>query len=173
MPKPKQKAKTGLPYQDRPYRKGVGAVIFNTDGLVFAGRRLDAPDAWQLPQGGIDDGEKSKAAVLREVAEETGIVDVEVIAKSKRWLAYDLPSEIADRVWKGRFRGQEQKWFALRFLGCDKDIDLNASGHPEFDAWEWVELERLPELIVPFKRPLYEAIVQEFLDLPAQLRANE
>ncbi len=156
-----------MPGKDtRPYRKGVGAVLFNAEGKVFAGRRVDTPgQAWQLPQGGIDKGEKPRRAVLRELAEETGIVKAEIIAKSREWLSYDLPDDIAGKIWKGRYRGQKQKWFALRFTGKEGDIDLNAAPHAEFSAWKWVDLETLPAMIVPFKRELYEAVVEEFKHL--------
>lgn len=156
-----------MPGKDkRPYRKGVGAVLFNGRGKVFAAKRIDTPgQAWQLPQGGIDKGEKPRQAVLRELAEETGVVKAEIIAKSREWLSYDLPGDIAAKIWKGRYRGQKQKWFALRFTGKDEDIDLNAAPHAEFSAWKWVDLEALPAMIVPFKRELYEAVVEEFKHL--------
>ncbi len=154
-----------LAFEDRPYRRGVGALILNAEGHVFVARRIDTPgDAWQMPQGGIDEGEKPRQAVLREVAEEIGTDKVEILARSRDWLSYDLPREIADRIWKGRYRGQSQRWFALRFTGADGDIDLT-TGHPEFDAWRWVAMDRLPHLIVGFKRPLYERVVAEFAHL--------
>jgi putative (di)nucleoside polyphosphate hydrolase len=153
---------------DLPYRKGVGAVLINRDGLVFVARRIDTPgDAWQLPQGGVDGGEKAGWAVLRELAEEIGTVNAEIIAKSKRWYRYDLPEALVGRVWGGKYRGQKQRWFALRFTGTDADIDLAADGHPEFDDWRWVPIETLPALAVAFKRSLYEDLVEEFRHLAA------
>lgn len=148
---------------DLPYRKGVGAVLINRDGLVFIARRIDtAGDAWQLPQGGIDITEKAGRAILRELAEEIGTDKAEIIAQSKRWYRYDLPEALIGRVWGGKYRGQKQRWFALRFTGHDADIDLAADGHPEFDAWRWVSIETLPALAVAFKRRLYQDLVEEF-----------
>lgn len=146
-----------------PYRKGVGAVLFNAEGKVFVAQRIDNPGpCWQMPQGGMDKGEKPRQALLRELAEEIGTDKVEVIAKGSAWLSYDLPDELIGTVWKGKYRGQKQKWFALRFTGSESDIDLNASGHPEFSEWRWADIGELPSLAVPFKRPLYEKIVAEF-----------
>ena len=145
-----------------PYRKGVGVVLFNVEGLVFVGRRIDTQDAWQLPQGGVDEGEKPSHAVLREMLEEIGTDKAEILAKSKRKYAYDLPEHLIGKVWGGKYRGQKQRWFALRFMGTDADIDLAAHGHPEFDAWRWVPIATLPSLAVPFKRDLYAALVVEF-----------
>ena len=148
----------------RFYRPGVGIMLLNDAGRVFVGRRINVPAglaAWQMPQGGIDDGETPRQAALRELKEEAGTDEAEILAESRVWHHYDLPPEIARRMWKGRFRGQRQKWFAMRFTGRDGDIDL-ATHHPEFDAWEWVEPERLPVLIVPFKRQIYEAVLSEF-----------
>ena len=146
-----------------PYRKGVGAMLFDTSGRVFVARRIDTQgDAWQLPQGGVDGSEKPRRAVLRELGEEIGTDNAEIIAKSSRWFRYDLPDHLVGKVWGGKYRGQKQRWFALRFLGTDADIDLESHGHPEFDAWRWVEVGDLPALAVPFKRPLYEALVAEF-----------
>ena len=154
------------PAEPRPYRSGVGAVLFNDNGLVFVARRIDtAVDAWQLPQGGVKSGEKRSAAVIRELAEEIGTDKVEIIAKSSRQLRYDLPPDLADRVWKGKYRGQKQRWFALRFAGTDSDIDLAASDHPEFDSWRWVSLDDLPDLAIWFKRKVYREIVAEFRHL--------
>jgi putative (di)nucleoside polyphosphate hydrolase len=146
------------------YRPGVGIMLLNRDGLVFVGRRGDMPAglaAWQMPQGGIDPGETPRQAALRELREEVGTDKALILGETEGWLHYDLPPELASRAWGGRYRGQRQKWFAMRFLGEDSDIDLAAAEHPEFDAWQWVPAARLPELIVPFKRPLYRAALAE------------
>lgn len=147
---------------DLPYREGVGILLLNRQGRVFVGRRIDqTAEAWQMPQGGIDDGEDPQAAAFRELHEETGIRNVRLIAASRGWLSYDLPEDLRAKVWKGRYRGQRQKWYAMRFLGKDADIDLRTH-HPEFDTWRWQDVALLPELIVPFKRPLYQQVVAEF-----------
>jgi len=148
--------------ESRPYRPGVGIVLINGAGKVFAGRRLDTPDAWQMPQGGIDAGETPRAAALRELAEEIGTDQAEILAESRDWLAYDLPPALAGRVWGGRYRGQRQKWFAMRFTGRDADIRIDAAATPEFDAWRWMTPEALIAAIVPFKRALYAAVIDEF-----------
>lgn len=156
-----------------PYRKGVGAVLFNGDGLVLVARRIDTSGpAWQLPQGGVRANEKPRKAVLRELAEEIGTDNAEIVAKSSGWFRYDLPEHLVGRVWGGKYRGQEQRWFALRFNGTDADIDLEASGHPEFEAWRWASLEELPALAVPFKRRIYERIVAEFRHLAQNNRVT-
>lgn len=144
------------------YRAGVGIVLINRHGKVFGGRRIDAAgEAWQMPQGGIDPGEAPEAAAIRELAEETGVTGAEIIAESRDWLSYDLPPELAARVWGGRYCGQRQKWFAMRFSGGDGDIDLNTH-HPEFEAWKWLAPDDLTRLIIPFKRRLYDDIFTEF-----------
>jgi putative (di)nucleoside polyphosphate hydrolase len=148
-----------------PYRPCAGVMLVNRAGRVFVGQRLDnVLDAWQMPQGGIDPGEDAEAAAVREVEEETGIAPhlVKIVARSADELFYDLPPDLIGKVWKGRYRGQRQAWFLLRFLGEDGDIDI-ATAHPEFRAWKWAEPEELPTLIVPFKRTLYEAVLAEFL----------
>jgi putative (di)nucleoside polyphosphate hydrolase len=147
------------------YRPGVGILLLNRDRRAFVGRRIGMPAglaAWQMPQGGIDPGEEPRAAALRELGEEVGTAKAEILAETRSWLCYDIPSDIAGGLWGGSYRGQRQKWFAMRFLGDDRDIDLAAHAHPEFDAWQWVAPERLPELIVPFKRQLYRDILAEF-----------
>lgn len=148
-----------------PYRPCAGVMLVNRAGRVFVGQRLDNMlDAWQMPQGGIDPGEDAEAAAVREVEEETGIAAhlVEIVARSTEELFYDLPPDLIGKIWKGRYRGQRQAWFLMRFLGKDSDIDI-ATPHPEFRAWKWAEPEELPAMIVPFKRALYEAVLAEFL----------
>lgn len=147
---------------DRPYRLGVGIVLINDKRRVFVGRRNDmAGDHWQMPQGGIDDGEEPRKAALREMKEEIGTDKAEILAESRGWFTYDLPAELGRTAWKGRYRGQKQKWFAARFTGKDKDIDLETE-HPEFEAWRWIAPADLPRLIVPFKRKLYVDVMEEF-----------
>lgn len=155
------------------YRPCVGIMLVNREGLVFIGRRANknlrehvAPGyEWQMPQGGIDAGEKPKAAAKRELYEETSVTSISLIAKAPDWYHYDLPGDIAGEAWKGRYRGQRQKWFAFRFEGDDSEINIAspAGGHKaEFDAWRWERMERLPDLIIPFKRPVYEKVVAAF-----------
>jgi putative (di)nucleoside polyphosphate hydrolase len=151
-----------------PYRPNVGAVLFDRLGRVFVARRADLPNAegapggWQLPQGGIDEGEDPRGAVLRELAEEIGTGNAEVIGEHPDWLTYDLPVELLGKALGGRYRGQRQRWFALRFLGADTEIRLDADPHPEFDAWRWAELSELPTLAPPFKRAIYEMLTASF-----------
>jgi putative (di)nucleoside polyphosphate hydrolase len=144
-------------------------MLVNAAGLVFVGQRIDpsAHGFWQMPQGGIDKGEDVRTAALRELEEEIGVAEhlVEVIAQSARPYLYDLPPELLGKVWKGKYRGQEQHWFLGRFLGSEADIDLEAHDPPEFNAYRWIAPEQLPELIVPFKRAVYEGLVAEFRDL--------
>jgi putative (di)nucleoside polyphosphate hydrolase len=145
------------------YRPAVGIMLLNGQGQVLVARRTDmsAMPAWQMPQGGIDPGETPRQAAMRELEEEIGTCKAEILAESRVWLTYELPPALAGKVWGGRYRGQRQKWFVMRFTGCDADIDL-ATEHPEFDAWRWVVPEALPRLIVPFKRQLYIDILIEF-----------
>jgi putative (di)nucleoside polyphosphate hydrolase len=150
-----------------PYRRGVGIVLLDRSGRIFVGRRIDTPEAWQMPQGGIDADESPREAALRELREETGIAKATFLAETAAWLRYDLPPELQGaKIWGGRYRGQEQKWFAMRFLGRDRDIDL-ATHHPEFDAWRWASAAELRAQIVPFKRALYEDVLREFASLIA------
>lgn len=146
----------------RPYRRGVGMMLLNAKGLVFVGQRIDmAEEAWQMPQGGLAAGEDPCKAALRELKEEIGTDKVAFLGESQGWLSYDLPPDLADRVWGGRYRGQRQKWFAMRFTGRDDDIDIHTA-RPEFRAWRWLALNELPRFIVPFKRALYRAVIAEF-----------
>jgi len=145
-----------------PYRPCVGVMLLNRHNKVFVGQRIDnTMEAWQMPQGGIDDGEDFEQTAFRELKEEIGTNNSEIISRSKDWLYYDLPNDIIGKVWGGKFRGQKQIWFLMRFLGQDSDIDLDYH-HPEFKAWKWVDVADVPKLIVPFKRDLYQAIVKEF-----------
>ncbi|KHS46807.1 MULTISPECIES: RNA pyrophosphohydrolase [Novosphingobium] len=152
-----------------PYRPCVGVMLVNSAGRVFVGKRIDNKemDAWQMPQGGIDDGEDLHAAALRELQEETGVSShlVQIIAETRDELLYDLPDFLMGKMWGGKFRGQRQKWLLMRFSGEDTDIDLNAHEHAEFEAWRWVEPEQVPELIVPFKKRVYRQVVEEFREL--------
>lgn len=149
-----------------PYRPCVGVVLLNAAGEVFAGQRLDSSaEAWQMPQGGIDPGEAPIEAALRELREETGVPAeaVELVAEAPDWIAYDLPIELAPQVWKGRFRGQRQRWFLLRLTGDEALIDI-ATPHPEFGAWRWARPDELVAMIVPFKRATYRAVFDAFAD---------
>ncbi len=155
-----------------PYRPCVGAALFNRDGLVWIGRRADKPNNegaghwWQMPQGGMDEGESPEEAVMRELTEETGARSARIIGEIPGWLTYDLPEHLIGKAWGGKYRGQKQKWFALRFDGADDEIDISGIGHPaEFDLWRWEKLERLPELVIPFKRKVYEQVAEAFRDL--------
>ena len=147
-----------------PYRPNVGVMLIDGRGLIFAAQRLDsALPAWQMPQGGIDAGADPRRAALRELEEETGVPPalVQVLAETPDWLTYDLPHDIVPRIWKGRFRGQRQKWYLMRFLGRDDQIDI-AREHPEFSAWRWISADEMLEAIVPFKRDIYGQVVQAF-----------
>jgi len=158
-----------------PYRPCVGTMVLNRDGLVFVGRRTSGPEqldadiqhSWQMPQGGIDAGEEPLRAALRELREETNITSVTLLAEARDWLTYDLPPALIGKAWNGRYRGQRQKWYALRFFGSDAEIDIvDPGGHaPEFVAWRWAAMSELPDLVVPFKRQVYAAVVAEFASL--------
>jgi putative (di)nucleoside polyphosphate hydrolase len=158
---------------DLPYRRCVGAVLFNRDGLVLVARRADLPNAegapggWQLPQGGIDAGEDPAVAVFRELEEEIGTAKAAILAEHPDWLNYDLPPELLGKALGGRYRGQTQRWFALRFLGEDAEIRLDLDPHPEFDAWRWARLEELPGLAVGFKRAIYTVLARDFAGFAA------
>ncbi|MGH6804966.1 MAG: RNA pyrophosphohydrolase [Methyloceanibacter sp.] len=154
-----------------PYRPCVGVMLINAEGRVFVGRRADRADApegigtwWQMPQGGLDEGEDPETAARRELAEETGVHTAHFVARTRDWLTYELPSELLGVAWQGRYRGQKQMWFAARFEGEESEIDIGPrEGHEqEFDAWRWVTLGELPTLVVPFKRNVYLSVIEEF-----------
>jgi putative (di)nucleoside polyphosphate hydrolase len=161
--------------QDLPYRRSAGVMLLNRDGAAFVGRRKKSREGglvvgheWQMPQGGIDDGEAPFEAALRELYEETNVASTSLIAEAPQWLSYELPADASSR-WRGRYRGQTQKWFLLRFEGEDSEIDIErpaGGAHPpEFSAWRWERLEALPDLVVPFKRRVYEEVVALFAPL--------
>jgi len=154
-----------------PYRPCVGVVVFNRDGLALIGRRIDGPEhvdlthAWQMPQGGIGAGEEPWPAALRELHEETNIRSVARLGEIAEWLSYDIPPDLIGQAWNGRYRGQTQKWFAVRFIGAESEIDIAHPGgahQAEFSVWRWEPLRNIPALVVPFKRPVYERVVAEF-----------
>ena len=162
-----------------PYRPCVGVMLLNAQGQVFVGRRksdagpehVEGDYAWQMPQGGIDEGEDPAQAAYRELYEETNVQSAQIIAEAAEWFSYDLPEAIIKRSWKGRYRGQTQKWFAMRFEGAESEIDIHQPGggahRPEFNAWRWVAMAELPGLIIPFKRPVYDRVVATFAHLAA------
>lgn len=166
----------GKQVDDLPYRPCVGVMLLNAQGLAWIGRRADhggEADAegrgtwWQMPQGGMDEGEDPEAAARRELMEETGVRSILMLARTRDWLLYDLPSELIGVAWEGRYRGQKQIWFAARFEGEESEIDIGPRpGHAaEFDAWRWTSVAELPGLVVPFKRPVYEGMLREFAEL--------
>ncbi|MEM7428648.1 MAG: RNA pyrophosphohydrolase [Pseudomonadota bacterium] len=164
-----------MTYPDResmPYRACVGVMLLNTQGRVWIGRRIpkwhgdQSARLWQMPQGGIDEGETPEEAALRELAEETGASRGTVVGRTQDWLHYDLPDDALGVALKGRYRGQKQHWFAIRFEGSDDDFNINPADHkPEFDQWRWEDIDNLPGLVVPFKRPVYEELVRLFKPL--------
>ena len=150
------------PYEQCPYRPCVGIFLLNNDGLVFAGRRIDnRAEAWQMPQGGIDAGESPLQACMREMHEEIGTNTADLVSQHDEWLYYDIPLPLADRLWQGRYRGQKQKWMALRFTGDDSDINI-ATEEPEFCEWKWLSPHDLVDLAVPFKRDVYQNVLAAF-----------
>ncbi len=148
-----------------PYRPCVGVMLLNKRNEVFVAQRIDTrAEAWQMPQGGIDKGEEPKAALMRELKEEIGTNNIEVLAECDRWLQYDLPDKLIGQIWNGKYRGQRQKWFAARFLGKDSDINLETE-EPEFLTWRWASPQELPHIIVPFKRAMYKELLEEFKEV--------
>jgi putative (di)nucleoside polyphosphate hydrolase len=161
-------------FEDLPYRPCVGMMVLNREGRAFVGRRVNGPEhvdathSWQMPQGGVDEGEDPYPAALRELYEETSIRSVEKIGEVPEWLHYDIPREIVGQAWKGRYRGQKQKWYAFRFTGDEREINIASPGdghEPEFVEWRWEAIENLPGLIIPFKRGVYEKVVAAFAPL--------
>lgn len=152
-------------YSQLPYRPCAGIMLVNREGLVFSGQRIDNPGstAWQMPQGGIDIGESPEEAAIRELHEETGLTaaKVRLLGQTKEELFYDLPEELLGKIWSGKWRGQRQTWFLMRFVGEDKDVDI-ATEHAEFSRWEWATVEQLIERVVPFKKRIYESVIEEF-----------
>jgi putative (di)nucleoside polyphosphate hydrolase len=158
-----------------PFRPCAGVMLLNRDGLAFIGRRTGGPEnaarshEWQMPQGGIDEGEDPYEAAVRELYEETNVSSVSLLAEAPEWFSYDIPEAIAGKGWTRKYRGQTQKWFAFRFTGEDREIDIAHPGggkhKPEFQMWRWERVDRLPALIVPFKRPVYEKVVAAFRHL--------
>src|SRR6056297_2279549 len=150
---------------DLPYRPCAGVVLVNKDGLIFTGERVDTPGAWQMPQGGIDKGEEAETAALRELQEETGVSPslVRIEAELDDWVTYDLPDHLSGTLWKGKYRGQKQRWFLLRFLGSDADIDITRHDR-EFARWRWSSADEVLADIVPFKRTVYDEVIAGFRD---------
>jgi putative (di)nucleoside polyphosphate hydrolase len=163
-----------MKFEDLPYRPCVGVVLLNHDGMAFVGRRIGGPEhvdlthVWQMPQGGIDPGEEPWPAALRELREETNIHSVERVGEIAEWLKYDIPRDLVGEAWQGKYRGQTQKWFAMRFLGAESEINVahpDGAAAAEFAAWRWEPLQNVPDLVVPFKRAVYERVAQDFQNL--------
>ncbi len=152
-------------YDDLPYRPCIGIVLFNNESKVFVGERIDTPGNWQMPQGGIDEGENIDEAFFRELKEEIGTDNALILKVMDEKTRYDLPAHLIPRLWAGQYRGQEQTWVAARFLGDDKDINISNDDRPEFSAWQWVELGKVTSLIVPFKLDTYEKVIKTFSQL--------
>ena len=149
-------------YNERPYRPCVGICLVNDEGMIFAGKRIDnRAEAWQMPQGGIDEGEDAVTACFREMAEEIGTDKAELIAQHPEWLDYDIPENLANKLWNGAYKGQTQKWMLLRYKGVDADINI-ATEIPEFESWQWMAPEDLVSLAVPFKQNVYRALMESF-----------
>lgn len=157
-----------FPTDDRPYRPCVGLALFNSEGKVFVGERIGNPGAWQMPQGGIDAGETVEQAAFRELEEEVGTAKAQILKFHDVPLRYELPDNLSGRLWNGMYRGQEQFWLALRFTGTDEDIAVNRYSPPEFQAWQWVSLDEIVDLAVPFKRDTYEKVIAAFREFSCQ-----
>lgn len=157
-------------YYNLPYRRCVGITIINSEKKVFVGKRVDGkPNFWQMPQGGIDDNETIIEAAKREMLEETGIANSEIVAVSKKWLYYDIPECLIPKLWDSKYRGQKQKWILTKFSGDENEINLDLH-HKEFKEWKWVDIEDLPRLVVPFKRKIYHNIIEEFYPIIKNLK---
>jgi putative (di)nucleoside polyphosphate hydrolase len=158
-------ASTRMRHDDLPYRPCVGMMLLSNEGQVFVGRRIDQiVEGWQLPQGGIDEGETPAEAAFRELEEEVGTRNATLLREHDEWLSYDLPAHLLGVALHGRYRGQRQKWFAMRFCGSDSEINIKTA-HPEFGQWKWLSVEALPRLVVPFKRDTYSKVIAAFRDL--------
>ena len=150
-----------MKHEELPLRTGVGIVVLNSENKVFVGKRKDNPfDKWQMPQGGVESDEPLLSAMKRELKEETSIVNIKVLKEFDQWLEYELPENLIGKIWKGKYRGQKQKWFIVRFTGKEKEIDISTK-HPEFIEWKWVDVDLLPDLIVSFKKHVYEVVLIE------------
>jgi len=150
-----------MKHEELPLRTGVGIVVLNSENKVFVGKRKDNPfDKWQMPQGGVESDEPLLSAMKRELKEETSIVNIKVLKEFDQWLKYELPENLIGKIWKGKYRGQKQKWFIVRFTGKEKEIDISTK-HPEFIEWKWVDMDLLPDLIVSFKKHVYEVVLIE------------
>jgi putative (di)nucleoside polyphosphate hydrolase len=150
-----------MKHEELPLRTGVGIVVLNSENKVFVGKRKDNPfDKWQMPQGGVESDEPLLSAMKRELKEETSIVNIKVLKEFDQWLKYELPENLIGKIWKGKYRGQKQKWFIVRFTGKEKEIDISTK-HPEFIEWKWVDMYLLPDLIVSFKKHIYEVVLME------------
>ena len=156
-----------------PYRQCAGIVLFNDSGMVLVGKRIDQiTEAWQMPQGGIDENEEPLEAALRELEEEINTANVKILAESKNWYKYDIPKNLRGKLWKGRYRGQNQKWFAMKYLGDDNQIQPQSVEKPEFNDWKWIDIEDLPRVAIKFKQDIYRSISVEFYEISKSLKEN-
>lgn len=148
--------------QKSEYRPCVGIMLFNKQGHIFVGKRFNSSSYWQMPQGGIDDDEELEQAALRELLEEIGTDKAEIVAKNKRWIYYNLPKEFIPTCWNGKYSGQKQRWFLMKFHGKDKDININYTDHPEFKEWRWQSVDSLVDSVISFKKEIYKTVIEEF-----------